>query len=69
MFIRLINNTESRKGDPIIINVNSIISVYENHVDGGSLSTVIFGQNDLTWNVEESLEEVYNKIESSLKRI
>jgi len=69
MFIRLINNTENRKGDPIIINVNSIISVYENHVDGGSLSTVIFGQNDLTWNVEESLEEVYNKIESSLKRI
>lgn len=63
MFIRVTNNSEGRKGDPLLININNIISVYENHEEGGSLSTVIYGQNNMTWFVEESFGEVAAKID------
>lgn len=63
MFIRVTNNTNERRGDPLLININSIVSVYENHEEGGSLSTIIYGQNDMTWIVEESFGEVAAKID------
>lgn len=68
MFIRVTNNAEGRRGDPLLINVNNIISVYENHEDGGSLSTIIFGQNNMTWYVEESFNQVLSKIEFCFNR-
>lgn len=63
MFIRVTNNVDGRNGDPLLININSIVSVYENHEEGGSLSTVIYGQNNMVWFVEESFSEVLAKID------
>jgi uncharacterized protein YlzI (FlbEa/FlbD family) len=68
MFIKVKNAAEGRKGDPLLINVNHILSIYENHPDGGSLSTVIYSFNGLNWIVEESFTEISNKIEDALDK-
>ena len=62
MFIKLTNAAEGRKGDPILINVNHILSVYENPTNGGSLQTVVYGFNGLSWTVEEGFSTVEQKI-------
>lgn len=62
MFVRLTNAADGRKGDPILINVNHILSVYENSTNGGSLQTVIYGLNSLAWTVEEGFSTVEQKI-------
>ena len=67
MFIKLTNAVVDRRGDPILININSIVSVFENHVDGGSLSTVVYSNDNLVWHVEESFKQVQEKISAALK--
>lgn len=69
MFIRLTNSFGERRGDPLLININSIVSVYENHEDGGSLSTAIFANTQLIWYVEESIKQVEDKINDVLKKM
>lgn len=68
MFIKVTNAGIERRGDPVIININSVVSVYEDHVEGGSLMTVIYSSNGLMWYVEESLEAVYRLLEEALKK-
>lgn len=68
MFIKVTNTTPDRVGDPIIINVNSIVSVYEDHVEGGSLRTAIFSSEKLVWYVEESLEKVFTLMKAAVDR-
>lgn len=65
MFIKLTNAAEGRKGDPILINVNHILSVYENSTDGGSLQTVVYGFNGLSWTVEEGFSVVAQKMKEA----
>jgi hypothetical protein len=69
MFIRLVNTLNERRGDPLIININSIVCVYEEHVPGGSLSTVIYANPQLAWHVEESVAQVEAKIDEALKSL
>ena len=64
MFIRLTNATQGRLGDPILINVHTIISVYEQNVEG-SLRTIVYGST-ANWEVEESFNQVQKKIEEAL---
>ena len=54
MFIQLKNVYDKRKGDPLFLNVNNIVSVYEEHVDGGSLSARIYTVTGNIYHVEES---------------
>lgn len=68
MFIKVTNSFPDRKGDILLININSIVSVYENHEDGGSLSTVIYSSPQLIWHVEESVEVIYKKITEALSK-
>jgi hypothetical protein len=68
MFVRLTNNVDGRKDDPLHINVNHIIAVYEDHLEGGSLVTKVYGgTNPIIWTVQESLGEVMSKIEEAQK--
>lgn len=69
MFIKVTNALPDRLGDPLLVNVNAIVSVYENHVEGGSLSTIIYSNDKLFWTVEESLSEVEARIENALRKI
>ena len=68
MFVKLTNAAEGRKGDPILINTNHILSVYENPTDGGSLQTVIYGFNNLSWTVEEGFSVVAQKIKDAITK-
>lgn len=63
-FVKLTNNAERRKGDPVYININHIVSVFEEPTNGGSLATVVFGGigNGTRWVVEEGPGEVIKKI-------
>lgn len=64
-FIKLTNDTEAHKGNPIYINVDHITAVYEvAQPPGGFKSFVFGGHTGVQWEVEESPKEVINKIES-----
>lgn len=65
-FVKLINNADVHKGNPLYINIDHITAVYDVAAhQGGSLKTFIFGgYTGVTWEVEESPKEVVNKIES-----
>ena len=67
MFVKLTNNVDDRKDDPIFININYIIAVYEDHMPGGSLMTKVYGGSAeaIIWNVQESLGEVLKRIEAA----
>lgn len=69
MFVKLTNNFDDRKDDPIFINVNHIIAVYEDRTDGGSLVTKVYGgtAEAVIWVVQESLGQVLKKIEEASK--
>lgn len=57
--LKFTNASDGRKGDPLYINSKWIVSVFEDHVEGGSLATIVFGgPNGTRWPVEESLSEV-----------
>lgn len=62
------SNTGRYRGDPLYINPDWIVSVFEESSEQyGSLSTIIFGGpgNGTRWVVEESAKEVIKKIEEA----
>ena len=62
--IKVTNRAKGREGDVLYIAKHWIVAVYEDHVEGGSLTTVIFGgPHNTTWLVEESIFEVLKLIE------
>ena len=62
--LKLVNSSPDRQGDPLLINADHIICVYEDHENGGSLSTRILGSGGIVWWVEESLFEVKKLLEN-----
>ena len=64
-YIKLTNDVAEHKGNPLYINVDSIVTVSEvSATPGGSLKTVIFaGQTG--WEVEQSVGEVLKLIEGA----
>lgn len=58
--LKFTNNSGRYKGNPVYINSECIVSVFEEPIDGGSLATVIFGGfgSPQRWYVEEGLNEV-----------
>lgn len=64
--LKFTNRWHGKEGDPLYINKDWIAAVYENHLEGGSLTTAIFGGPHHTeWHVEESLKEVIEIIEGA----
>lgn len=64
-FIKLTNDTEAHKGNPIYINTDHITAVYEVANPPGGFKTFVFGgYTGVQWEVEESPKDVINKIES-----
>ena len=63
MLIKFTNAADNLKGNPLFINVDAIVSVFELPNDGGSLKTIVWGgPTGVGWEVEESLGEVIKKI-------
>jgi len=64
MLLKFTNVAEQHKGNSLYINPDNIIAVYEiAKAPGGSLATIIYGgPQGITWEVEESLNEVMKKV-------
>jgi hypothetical protein len=67
--IKLTNDAEQHKGNPIYINPDWITAVFESSNEpGGSLKTIIYGgPQGTSWEVEESPAEVYKLIKDVAK--
>jgi hypothetical protein len=65
MFIKVTNAAPGRQGDPLLLNLNNIVSIFEDHLDGGSLRTVIYVQQDMSYFVEESVEKIHTLIKAA----
>jgi len=66
--LKFTNMNNQRAGDPLYINSDWVVAIYENHNEGGSLSTVIFGgPHNTEWYVEESLGQVIKIINEETK--
>ena len=62
-FIKLTNDVEQHKGNPIYINVDHITAVYDMPVASGGIKTFVYGGfGGVTWEVEESPKQVINLI-------
>ena len=63
--IKLTNTSREFKGNPIYINKDWVVSVYEQPIDGGCLATVVYGgPAGCCWTVEEGLKEVKDMLEA-----
>jgi hypothetical protein len=62
--IKLTNATDQHKGNPIHINPEWIVAIFENATtDGGSLRTIVYGgPQGTSWEVEESPSDVAKMI-------
>ena len=59
--IRLTNATKGRIGESLILNAEAMMSFFENTVDDVKV-TVAFGMNGNSWEVQETIDEIMEKI-------
>lgn len=60
--IKLTNMAQHRVGDPIMVNPEYIIAIYEDEIEGGGLQSKIFMHPGLEYHVSESMYEVQKLI-------
>lgn len=65
--IKLTNATEALLDNPIYINQDWIVAVFEApSMPGGSLKTIVYGgPTGITWEVSESPSDVYKMVEGN----
>ena len=62
-FIKLTNNSDAHKGNPIYINVDHITAVYDAVIEGGNVRTFVFGgHTGVQWEVEQTPKQVVDLI-------
>jgi hypothetical protein len=62
-FVKLTNDTDAHKGNPIYINVDHITAVYDAAVPEGNIKTFVFGgHTGVQWEVEETPKQVIDLI-------
>ena len=61
MIIKLTNNAEEFKGKPLLINPEHIMTVFEIENDD-EVSTNVYSITQQSWNVKETVEEIYKLI-------
>ena len=59
--IKLTNATKGRIGEGLILNAEAMMSFFENTVDDVKV-TVAFGMNGNSWEVQETIDEIMEKI-------
>ena len=58
MLCKFTNASGEYRGDPLYINKDWIVTIFEQPRDGGSLVTIVWGgPTGIGWEVEESLEK------------
>lgn len=68
-FVKLTNDADAHKGNPIWINVDHISAIFESPTTpGGSIKTFVYGgYAGVQWEIEESPKETLAAIESVRK--
>ena len=61
MLIKLTNNAEEFKGKPLLINPEHIMTVFEIE-NNDEVSTNVYSITQQSWNVKETVEEIYKLI-------
>jgi hypothetical protein len=62
-FIKLTNDTDVHKGNPIYINADHITAIYDAAIEGGNIKTFVFGgHTGVQWEVEETPKQVLDLI-------
>ena len=64
-FIKLTNNHGIQKGNPLLVNVDWVTSVYEKHTPDGVKTLIFGGPSGVDWDVEESFKEVHSLLENA----
>tara|TARA_Y100000401_G_scaffold98659_1_gene86568 strand:+ start:51 stop:272 length:222 start_codon:yes stop_codon:yes gene_type:complete len=64
-FVTFKNANPPYEGQPILINIDHIVSVYE---DFAAKKKVMLWGKDNYWHVEDTIEEVYDKLGLEYKR-
>jgi uncharacterized protein YlzI (FlbEa/FlbD family) len=59
MIIKLTNAVKEMEGKPFLLNTDTIISVFEGKDENELPAIFIYGQNDKTWMIKETVEEVF----------
>lgn len=63
-FIKLTNDAQNHKGNPIYINVDHITAIYDAVVESGGFKTFVYGGSQgVTWETEESPKKIISMIE------
>ena len=60
--IRLTNAFKGRIGEGLILNTDLIASFFEHTQEDGTKVTVAFGMNGNSWEVQETVDEIFTKI-------
>jgi len=61
MLIKLTNNAAEFKGKPLLINPEHIMTVFEIENDD-EVSTNVYSITQQSWNVKETVEEIYKLV-------
>jgi hypothetical protein len=62
-FIKLTNDNDAHKGNPIYINADHITAIYDAAIVGGNIKTFVFGgHTGVQWEVEETPKQVLDLI-------
>jgi len=60
--IKLTNATKGRIGEGLILNTEAMMSFFENTQEDGTKTTIAYGMNGNSWEVQETIDEVMEKI-------
>jgi hypothetical protein len=64
MILKLTNNNVHQKGNPILINMDHIISVYEDEIEGDKV-TVLYSNTNQSWYVAEKINIIFNMVKKN----
>lgn len=60
--IRLTNATKERVGQGLILNTDLMVSFFEHTQEDGTKVTCAFGMNGNSWEVQETIDEIMEKL-------
>jgi len=64
MILKLTNNNIHQKGNTILINMDHIISVYEDEIEGDKV-TVLYSNTNQSWYVAEKINIIFNMVKKN----
>lgn len=62
MFVKFINANERLRGKPLLVNKNSLNSVYELEKDGTTVTVLCTPDERISWAVLDSIDDVLTKL-------